>query len=514
MKAAAVPPVGKQNKNVAAGSKDDDDDDVTAKKDDKTTKKDKKNKKTKGTTTSSKQASTATKKKNQPVTAKSHPRYVRRIGGHSGSINSICISPSHKNTTTNNNGDWIATSGTDGILRVTNISSGGGGGGGNSGEALLSLSCVVQSDKTLGNFKDQLTCLNWSSEDDRTVVGIMKNAKCIAFYRMRKKKTQQQMDDNTKKSSTKNPFELIELIKRRIPLEQVLGDDTITSCLIDQTHSKYCLLITGSDSKHNNVITWNGNDGTVVGGSAATHTSTIVDGNDNKLRLSLNGQFICTRVEGESSQVKIYELHKSKVKGEVEPIFDKIPAKGVMTITPPKSSNAGKIADVAFLCIMGSGNTYDVLSTTSTLAVLGSVNGIIQIWNLNVEYQNQQDPILLVSYRSKEVFGDTSSDSSKQITLIEATTTTASSNTGSTSRIAVATNDGALHLFTYKGDSKKNGGEIVYDFTIDDPHPEDQIGGGIGDMQFCCCSSSNTSATNTIYTRGKRSKDVHCWNIS
>ena len=383
----------------------------------------------------------------------SHPRYNRRIGGHSGNILSMSISP---------NGEWIATSGVDGQLRVTKVN----GEGSNAGEA-LSLSCVVQSDKDLGNFKDQLTNLVWSSEDDRTIIGIMKTARLTAFYRMRKKKSA----DTT---TSKNPYELIELVKRRISLDSKIGNDVITSCLVDHTNTKFCLLVMGTDATHNNVTTWNVD---ADGGKTVGPTTTISDGNDNKVRISPDGKFICSRIESKASQVRIFEMHKSKVKGEVEPVFDKISTKSVMTISPPKGS--GKIIDVDFL----SGGIAVIVCSTST-------GPCIQLWDLNVEYQNKQDPIMLCTCTPSEL-------SDKDISMIE----TSNNN----NRISITTTNGSLFMFRYDTSKK----EVTYDFTIDEPHTDDVI----GDMQFCSTAAGGDTST-TIYTRGQRSKDVYCWNTN
>ena len=44
----------------------------------------------------------------------------------------------------------------------------------------------------------------------------------------------------------------------------------------------------------------------------------------------------------QGEQVRLFEVRKTKVKGEVEPVFDKIASKSVMTLLP----KSGKVADV------------------------------------------------------------------------------------------------------------------------------------------------------------------------
>jgi len=131
-----------------------------------------------------------------------------------------------------------------------------------------------------------------------------------------------------------------------------------------------------------------------------------------------------------------------------------------------------KVADV---CYFTDDNT--------SVAVVCCINGLIQVWDLNVEYRLREDPKRVCEYQLP-------ADES-EITHVAGSTTT-----GATNRIAVVTANGSLHLLTYANAC------LVLDFTIDETHEQ-----RVADVKFC-------PSGDVVYTRGERSKDVFSWKVS
>lgn len=372
--------------------------------------------------TNKKQVETAKKKKVPPKKAKpasAHPRFIRRFRGHHGNISIMSVSP---------NGEWIATTGVDRQLRISRTEVG---------------SAVF----FRANLDESIDAIAWEA-DNRTVVCVLNHSKEIRFYRMRKKQKAPSKD--------KFPYELVELVKRRFSIDSNKFDN-VSSCLVDQACSSFSVLLTCGDTaaalhqKTKTTVAWDTKEG-----QALPHSAVMTFGN---VRISHDGKLLCGRGEKASKEVKIYEIARKKMKGEIEPRFDKISHKSVMTLIASSS-----VVDVV-LC--------------SDRAVVCCDDGTIQVWNLNVEYRNKEDPKLLCSITG----GD------------EVVAVTASLDGN---RIATATSDSSLHLFTYSLMPKPS---ISLDFSIEGCHPD-----GVGDIQFC-------PSGDILYSKGFFDKDVNAWKM-
>jgi WD40 repeat protein len=157
---------------------------------------------------------------------------------------------------------------------------------------------------------------------------------------------------------------------------------------------------------------------------------------------------------------------RKKVKGEVEPVFDSLSPKAVMTLVSPKAM----IEDVAFC--------------RGDKCVVCCDDGSIQIWNLNVEFRQREDPKLVCT--SNVLKGS-------KIASV------AASFLDDVNRIAVATDDAKLHVLTYSPSSSS----ITLDFTIEHTHFD-----GVSDLQFCPATGK------VLYSKGAYSKDVFAWNVA
>jgi len=345
----------------------------------------------------------------------------------------------------------MATSGMDGQLRVTHVEK--------KKAQDMYLSTNVRYSADIGHLKARLGHLAWN-DDNRTLLGIVAHSSEIAFFRMRKKKDAA--------PGTKFPFELVELSKRRFATAaKVLG--SIHSCVIDHTHTKYPLLLTESDDPaHGNVtVAWDCTNGEAVGKGNLGATRIADDTTSPTLRLSPDGRFLCRgTLSGSAVQVKLFEVLKKKVKGEVEPVFDGISTKSVMTLVVGE-----KVADVCF-----SNNSNN---SSANMAIVCCVSGMIQLWSLDVECRLREDPKMLCSFQ-----------------LPDKTEVLYSVASPTTNRIAIVTANSALHILKYSESS------IEPVFTIEETH--EQL---VANVQFC------PSGADTIYTRGDQSKDVFAWNV-
>jgi len=352
------------------------------------------------------------------------PRFLRRYGGHSDCILSMAISP---------NGEWLATAGKDGQVRVAHQ--------GSSNNHRF-LNAMLQREQ--GLFQDHLSAVAWSG-DGRTVIGATAHGRNLCFFRIRKKE------------GGSDEYELHEQVKRRFSTTSKV-DDTIDMCLVDHAHSNFSLVITNvAGGDRGNTVAWNGKTGDSVG---------VLSTGNGKVRMSPDGRFLCGQGVG-VAQVKIYEVLRKKVKGEVEPMFDSLSPKGVMTLVPP---NKVKIDDIAFC--------------SGDKSVVCCDDGSVQIWSLHVEYWQREDPKLLCT--SNVLKG-------KKITHL------ATSFLEDMNRIAVVTDDDKLHVLTWDSASS-----ISLDFTIDFVHSE-----GVADLQFCPATGK------VLYSRGAYpSKDVFAWNVA
>jgi WD40 repeat protein len=405
---------------------------------------------------SSEESTKEVKKTNKPakkappkVKRTAHPRFVRRFGGHSDHILDMAISP---------NGEWLATSGKDGQLRVTHVH-----------QKLKSsqdmhLSSAIRysvAEEKLGGFKPSLSHIAWSP-DNRTLVGTVVHSGEIALFRMRKQKDAP--------PTAKFPFELVELPKRRFgTASKVQG--SLLSCVVDQSHSNYLLVLTESeDPTHGNItVAWDGTNGIAAGkGSLGTVNKKQHDNISNPaIRLSPDGRFACRGgLGGAATQVKLFEIVKKKVKGEVDPVFDKLSSKSVMTLVAGR-----KVADVCFSNRNSSGN--------SDLAIVCCVDGLVQVWSLNVDYRQREDTKLLCFFQIQ-----TTEDIVYATASIKA------------NRIAVLTTNSTLHILTYTESS------VFLDLTIEETHDE-----LVADVQFCPFEGD------VVYTRGEESKDVFSWKV-
>lgn len=370
------------------------------------------------------------------------PRFVRRFGGHSDSVLAMDVSP---------NGEWMATSGNDGQLRVTRVIKKKG--------QDMHLTTNIKYSEDIQHLKGRLATLNWCSGDNRTLVGTLLHSSAIAFFRVRKKKDASATD--------KFPFELVELSKRRFATDKKV-QGTLNSSVVDHSHTFYTLLLTESDDPaHGNVVVaWDGTNGVSVGKGIlgkSTKTTPVI-------RLSPDGRFLCHGCVGGTEaagvQVKLFEVIKKKTKGEVAPVFDRISPKGVMTLVVGE-----KVADV---CFNLNGNT-----NTTNLAIVGCVGGLIQVWSLDVDYRNREDPKLLCSTQLP----------GKAIIMSMVASTTSN-------RVAVITANSDLYVLSYSESSLK------VDLTIEETHEE-----LVADVKFC------PSGADTVFTRGDESKDIFAWNI-
>jgi len=424
--------------------------------------------------------SATTKKSKNKHQIPSDPHFLRRYGGHSGTVTSFAASP---------DGQWLATAGTDGQIRVAKVD-----------EAGFNLSAMVKTPGT-GVFQDHLSAISWlsSSDNNPTIVGAINKSREIAYYRIRRRKNATAKASGSNSSSQ---YELIELVKRRFDISSKVDEvNRVDVCLADQSHDSKnnCIILTKTEYdpkrpqlKHPNTVAWNGDDGAT---SAAAGT---VNTNSPGIRLSPDGAFLSGRGGIGAPEAKIFEVRRKKVKGVVEPVFDSISSKGVMTLVP--ATTGAKVADVAFC-----GESDNLKLHHVSLGIVGCDDGSVEVWDLDVDYKVGADPRFLASVR---LCGGGGVAGEKKVICVAASVAVSSvGNDGqrdgnaSLYRIAVATSDSALHLLSYNIETTS----LSVDFSIEDSaHKE-----GVGELQFC------PSSGHFLYSTGKNnSKEVFSWKIS
>jgi hypothetical protein len=430
----------------------------------------------------------ASKKQQKTVTIRD-PRFIRRFAGHhSEPILDMSISP---------NGEWLATCGLDSKVRVTNTNVNVHG----NDQQPITLSTNVNADAN--KYNQGNNCLGniaWSP-DNRTLVGAVVNSGELAFFRIRKKK-----DETTAAAAAtnkaKSPLELIELTKRRFATTDTKIN--INSCVVDHSHSNFLLALTSCDdptSSHGSNVTvaWDGDNGKSLGSAnlgniilSSTNSMTTTTSNNRSpnIRLSPDGRFLCRG--NFSPQVKMFEVQKKKTKGEINPVFDRISPKGVMTLVVGHA-----VADVCYI----STSNVDASTTGMVFAVVCCTNGWIQVWDLNVEYKLREDPKRVCEYQI-DLNNDAAGNCDEILTHVAA----------SHQRIAVVTTKGSLHVLTYHTDTAAGASDtdssscsLVLDFTIDRTHDEQQQR-RVADVQF-------GPSGDVVYTRAENSKDVFAWRV-
>eukprot|EP00586_Coscinodiscus_wailesii_P014926 CAMPEP_0172503756 /NCGR_PEP_ID=MMETSP1066-20121228/172049_1 /TAXON_ID=671091 /ORGANISM="Coscinodiscus wailesii, Strain CCMP2513" /LENGTH=473 /DNA_ID=CAMNT_0013279625 /DNA_START=63 /DNA_END=1484 /DNA_ORIENTATION=+ len=417
--------------------------------------KDKENNKSRPPPPASKKSKPAPAKKIKPT---SHPRFRRKFGGHSGNgpVLATSISPQ---------GDWIATSGDDAQLRIVRT-------GGTTAEKNIFLKTDVAPANEPRRKNDRVRSVSWAA-DNRTVVCAIETGDYgseVAFYRMRKKRDAA--------AGAEFPYELIELSKHRFSVDSKL--ENLSSCLVDRSahvgttkedlaNAAFSLILTSGVS-HGTAdvscaVAWNGKTGSTMG-SAKLGRGAGAAG--ERLRLSSDGEFVCGRCGASSTEMKIYRVKRKRVKGEVNPVFDKLVLAGVITCR-------AKIADVDFLT-RESGDDLRVCDKI----VACCVNGDVMVWDVSGQKPEKlcvaDGPCLGVS-------------ESPPVEIVAS---------GDGKRVAVATRDSGLHLFTYSDEDHS----IRLDFSIERAHSL-----GVACMEFCPTSSD------VLYTLGDASKEVFSWNV-
>jgi WD40 repeat protein len=412
--------------------------------------------------------------KNLPAKAAvlpTHERFVRRFGGHTGTITCMAVSP---------NGEWIATAGVDGWIRVAQTAKGSAlyvqTKVQNSNDASISGGGVVL-------FQDSISALSWHG-DNRTLTCTLHHARQVAFYRIRKKAASAANDAF--------PYEVVELVKRRFSTT-CKDMNTMDTCVTDTAHDSFCLVLTSSRLMSSfNAVAWNGTSGQAVG------TLTIPNG--NRACLSPDGRFICgsggggsnSSASGGVAQVKIFEVQRKKIKDQVELMFDKISPKSYRTIVATQGT---KLVDVAFMGV-------DTGTTCIDKAVVACANGSLHVWSLNVEFHLQEDPKLLCTTEPDLL-------QSKSIVVL------AAAHRGN--RIAVVTQDDSLHILTFHASiassiSSSAPSSISLDCSIPNVQYVDtsNSSSGIGSsasIQFC------PQTSRLVYTKSSSSKHVFCWDV-
>lgn len=358
------------------------------------------------------------KKKNKPGDAahdpSRHPNYVRRFGGHTGTVTGMSLSP---------NGEWLATCGSDGQLRVARAEK-------HSDNASMFVAA---------HGPEPLDHVCWEA-DNRTLACATRRTQAVTFYRVRGKKA-------AAAAPHAFPYELVELVKRRFETRDRLS--AISSLVTDRSSVAYHLVLTGgevatsSQGGNKTIVAWDGS------GVQKHFLASLPTGCPGDARLSQDGKFLCGRAAGAGKEVKVFEVVKKRHKGEAEPQFERV-AKAM-------SLYVGKdVADVDFL--------YDGGGTCDR-ALVACADGTFQVWNLAVEYRRGEDPRLV---RSGAPLPEAPGGGAEDVAAI--------ATSHRNGRVAVATADATVHAFTCADD-----GALVHDGALDNCHGHRGIA---GDLQF------------------------------
>lgn len=426
-------------------------------------------------------------------TKRNPTHYVRRFGGHQKTITCAAISP---------DGTLMATACADGVLRIVTSSP-------SSSSSISSSSFEeVQVTHKLEAGSDRIRCVGWLN-DNRTVacvVGVYNRPDHVALFRIRaKKKAAEGADDDGGKTGV----EIVELSKRRFSTSESKFFNVSSICVDATAGASECdlLLLTGTSSlglASKTTTAYDGRTGSIVGGGSAS----VPAHGGGELRLSKDAKFFCGRrfhdldestglpTKSRCTEVRVCEVVKKRHKGNVDPQFDSMSSKSVMTLPANRA-----VVDVDFL-LSGDENSNGGVSDR---ALVCTADGALQVWNIDVEYQRGEDPKMLYESEPQTCLAG------KHIVMMTSTISTAVSDDGNSRshRIAVATADSAIHLFSYhsKNETKKKQQMITHDYTMEECHGPR----GIDDLFFGVGGSNNSGEI--LYSRGTMSKDVFAWNI-
>ena len=279
----------------------------------------------------------------------SHPRFVKGVKGHTGNVDCVALSP---------NGMWLATSGSDQQLRITQV----GPKAAKKGGEPVYFRIIIE--------KDMIASMSWAS-DSLTVVAAMEDSKDVCFYRMREKK-----DAPSTASGFK--YELIELKKRRFSTSHV---GKIRTCKIDTAYSAPVIITAGNCLADNTVSAYSF-DGRKLGQFVNSYSS-------NGVILSSDGKFVLPR--SGAKEIKIHEVSRRKAKGQAEAVFEGVSQNSVMTLA---GLHTGVVADV----FVG-GHDAPVAHGISDRVLTCGNDGILGLWAIDVHYKFNEDPKLLWSQK-------------------------------------------------------------------------------------------------------------------
>ena len=375
-------------------------------------------------------------KKKKKAGVPSHPRFLNMVKGHSQNIDVCALSP---------NGKWLATSGGDQQLRVTQVNSGSKRVSG--GEAIYF---------RINIDRDTISSLSWAS-DSSTIVAAMEGTKDVCYFRMRKNK-------NAAADGSGFKYELIELKKRRF---STAHKGPVQSCIIDTAYSSPVIVTAGDVSADKSICVW-GNDGMKLGQVSNPYSSQGV-------RLSTDGHFIAPRCD--STEIKLFEIVRKKVKGQPEAMFEAVNPKSVMTLS---GLHKKKVTDVVF-----GGHDAPVAHGDCDRCVTCGLDGSIGIWGIDVHFKFKEDPKLLWGGMPH---GDA------------AYSKIALSPDGR--RLAASTFSGDIHLFTIKTVGEETC-KCTPDIVIES---KDAGGTGLKYMEF-------SPSCQELYTCGIMSKHAYVWDV-
>jgi WD40 repeat protein len=279
----------------------------------------------------------------------SHPRFVKGVKGHTGNIDCVALSP---------NGMWLATSGSDQQLRITQV----GHKAAKKGGEPVYFRIVIE--------KDTIASMSWAS-DSLTVVAAMEDSKDVCFYRMREKK-------DVPPTASGFKYELIELKKRRFPTAHV---GKMHTCKIDTAHSAPVIITAGNCMADKTVSAYSF-DGKKLSQFVNSYSS-------NGVVLSSDGKFVLPR--SGAKEIKIHEVFRRKAKGQAEAVCEGVSQNSVMTLS---GLHTGVVAD-----IFVGGHDAPVAHGISDRVLTCGNDGILGLWAIDVHYKFNEDPKLLWSQK-------------------------------------------------------------------------------------------------------------------